>query len=52
MPLVEFSYNNSYQLSLKMASYEALCGRKCRMPLYWTELKENQIYEVDLLKET
>ncbi|KAG8501232.1 hypothetical protein CXB51_003367 [Gossypium anomalum] len=37
---------------LKMAPYEALYGRKCRTPLYWTELKENQIYGVDLIKET
>ncbi|KAG8474947.1 hypothetical protein CXB51_031657 [Gossypium anomalum] len=52
LPLVEFAYNNSYQTSLKMAPYEALYGRKCRTPLYWTELKENQIYGVDLIKET
>ncbi|KAG8493033.1 hypothetical protein CXB51_010398 [Gossypium anomalum] len=51
LPLVEFAYNNSYQTSLKMAPYEALYGRKCRTPLYWTELKENQIYGVDLIKE-
>ena len=41
LPLVEFAYNNSYQSSLKMAPYEALYERKCRTPLYWTELKEN-----------
>ncbi|KAG8501005.1 hypothetical protein CXB51_003048 [Gossypium anomalum] len=52
LPLVEFAYNNSYQSSLKMAPYEALYGRKCCTPLYWTELKENQIYKVDLVKET
>ncbi|KAG8499137.1 hypothetical protein CXB51_005567 [Gossypium anomalum] len=52
LPLVEFSYNNSYQSSLNMAPYEALYGRKCRTPLYWIELKENQIYGVDLVKET
>ena len=52
LPLVEFAYNNSYQLSLKMAPYEALYGRKCRTQLYWTELKENHIYGVDLVKET
>ncbi len=51
MLLVEFAYNNSYQSSLKMAPYKALYGRKCCTPLYWTELKENQIYEVDLVKE-
>lgn len=47
LPLVEFTYNNSYQPSLKMEHYEALYGRKCRMPLYWTELRENQILGVD-----
>ncbi|KAG8474188.1 hypothetical protein CXB51_034129 [Gossypium anomalum] len=52
LPLAEFAYNNSYQTSLKMAPYEVLYGRKCRTPLYWTELKENQIYGVDLIKET
>jgi transposase InsO family protein len=31
---VEFSYNNSYQASLKMAPFEALYGRKCRTLLY------------------
>ena len=30
LPLVEFSYNNSYQESNKMALFEALYGRKCR----------------------
>ncbi|GJV87935.1 putative reverse transcriptase domain-containing protein [Tanacetum coccineum] len=29
LPLVEFSYNNSYHLSIKYASFEALYGRKC-----------------------
>ncbi|KAA3483211.1 DNA/RNA polymerases superfamily protein [Gossypium australe] len=52
LPLVEFAYNNSFQSSLKMAPYEALYGRKCRTPLYWTKLREKQIYGVDLIKET
>jgi hypothetical protein len=34
LPYVEFSYNNSYQASLKMSPFEALYGRKCRTPLY------------------
>ncbi|GJW52198.1 putative reverse transcriptase domain-containing protein [Tanacetum coccineum] len=33
MPLVEFSYNNSYHASIKAAPYEALYGRKRRSPL-------------------
>jgi transposase InsO family protein len=34
LPYMEFSYNNSYQASLKMSPFEALYGRKCRTPLY------------------
>jgi hypothetical protein len=37
LPFAEFSYNNSYQASLKMAPFEALYGRKCRTLLYWSE---------------
>ncbi|GKD45028.1 putative reverse transcriptase domain-containing protein [Tanacetum coccineum] len=33
LPLVEFSYNNSYHASIKAAPYEALYGRKCRSPV-------------------
>ncbi|GKC19321.1 putative reverse transcriptase domain-containing protein [Tanacetum coccineum] len=37
LPLVEFSYNNSYHTSVKCASFEALYGRKCRMPISWAK---------------
>ncbi|GJW24678.1 putative reverse transcriptase domain-containing protein [Tanacetum coccineum] len=33
LPLVEFSYNNSYHASIKAAPFEALYGRKCRSPV-------------------
>jgi IS30 family transposase len=33
LSLAEFSYNNSYQASLKMALFDALYGRRCRTPL-------------------
>ncbi|GJT37035.1 putative reverse transcriptase domain-containing protein [Tanacetum coccineum] len=36
LPLVEFSYNNSYHASIKAAPFEALYGRKCRSPVCWT----------------
>ncbi|KAG8474782.1 hypothetical protein CXB51_031699 [Gossypium anomalum] len=52
LALVEFAYNNSFQSSIQMAPYEALYGRKCRTPLYWTELSEKRIHGVDLIKET
>ncbi|GKC82979.1 putative reverse transcriptase domain-containing protein [Tanacetum coccineum] len=38
LPLVEFSYNNSYHASIKAAPFEALYGRKCRSPVCWTEV--------------
>ncbi|GKB58058.1 putative reverse transcriptase domain-containing protein [Tanacetum coccineum] len=37
LPLVKFSYNNSYQASIKAAPYEALYDRKCRSPVCWVE---------------
>ena len=30
LPLVEFAYSNSYQVSIQMAPYEALYGRPCQ----------------------
>jgi hypothetical protein len=47
----EFSYNNSYQTSLKMAPFEALYGRKCRTPLYWSETGESQLFGPEIIKE-
>jgi len=35
LPLIEFTYNNSFHTSIGMAPYEALYGRKCRTPLCW-----------------
>ena len=37
LPLVEFSYNNSFQSSIGMAPFEALYGRPCRSPTCWWE---------------
>jgi hypothetical protein len=51
LPLAEFSYNNSYQESTKLAPFEALYGHKCRTPLNWVEPRERRYYGIDLVKE-
>jgi hypothetical protein len=48
---VEFSYNNSYQESVKMAPFEVLYGRRCRTPLNWIEPREKAIFGPDLIDE-
>jgi len=51
LPLAEFSSNNSYQESIKMAPFEALYGRKCRTPLNWVEPGERRYYGINFVKE-
>jgi hypothetical protein len=50
LSLAEFSYNNSYQASLKMAAFHALYGRRCRTPLNWSEAGERTLFGPDLVK--
>nr|GEY32359.1 putative reverse transcriptase domain-containing protein [Tanacetum cinerariifolium] len=52
LPLVEFSYNNSYHASIKAAPFEALYGRKCRSPICWNEVGESQLTGPELVRET
>jgi hypothetical protein len=51
LPWVEFSYNNSYQKSLKMAPFEVLYTRRCRTPPNWIEPIEKVIFGPDLVEE-
>jgi hypothetical protein len=51
LSLAEFSYNNSYQASLKMAPFESLYGWRCRTPLNWSEAGERTLFGPDLVKD-
>jgi hypothetical protein len=46
LPYAEFLYNNSYQ-----APYEALYGRQCRTPLFWSQTGGSQIFGPEVLKD-
>nr|GFA89869.1 putative reverse transcriptase domain-containing protein [Tanacetum cinerariifolium] len=48
LPLVEFSFNNSYHASIKVASFEALYGRKCRSPVCLADVGDAQLTGPDL----
>jgi hypothetical protein len=51
LPFAEFSYNNNYQASLRMAPFEALYGRKCRTPLAWSEVGERTLFGPAIIEE-
>ncbi|KAM0044994.1 putative nucleotidyltransferase, Ribonuclease H [Helianthus debilis subsp. tardiflorus] len=51
LPLIEFSYNNSYHSSIQMAPFEALYGRKCRSPLSWHEIGDKHFTGPEFIQE-
>ncbi|GJS07483.1 putative reverse transcriptase domain-containing protein [Tanacetum coccineum] len=52
LPLIEFSYNNSYHTSIKAAPFEALYGHKCRSPICWAEVGDAQLTGPEIVRET
>ncbi|KAJ9541866.1 hypothetical protein OSB04_028372 [Centaurea solstitialis] len=52
LPLIEFAYNNSYHSSIEAAPYEILYGRKCRTPLCWNEVGEEQLAGPEVVQIT
>ena len=51
LPLIEFSYNNSYQSTIEMAPYELLYGIRCRSPLHWDEVGERQLLGPEAVRQ-
>ena len=51
LTLAEFSYNNRYQKSIRMAPFEALYDKKCRTPLNWVEVGDRGYFEPNFIKE-
>ena len=52
LPLIEFSYNNSYHSTIEMAPYEMLYGRKCRSPIHWDEMGEKKYLGPEAVQRT
>ncbi|WVZ76881.1 LOW QUALITY PROTEIN: hypothetical protein U9M48_024803 [Paspalum notatum var. saurae] len=51
LPYAEFSYNNSYQASLKKSPFEALYGKRCRTPLFWNQTGEKQVFGPNIIQD-
>jgi hypothetical protein len=47
----EFTYNNSYQASLKLSPFEALYERKCRTPPMWSKVRERPFFGLESIEE-
>nr|KYP39786.1 Transposon Ty3-I Gag-Pol polyprotein [Cajanus cajan] len=52
LPLVEFTYNNSFHASIRMAPFEALYWRKCRTPLCWFKEGESMMVGPEIILHT
>jgi len=49
--LVEFAYNNRYQVYLKVSLFKALYGKKCNTPLSWDSPIDRAIIGPEFLRE-
>lgn len=49
--LIEFTYNNYFQASIRMVSYNAVCGRNCMTHLCWEEIRERKAIGAKIVDE-
>ncbi|KAJ9558260.1 hypothetical protein OSB04_012874 [Centaurea solstitialis] len=52
LSLAEFSYNNSYHASIGMPPYEMLYGRRCRTPICWGEVGQQELGSTEIVQKT
>ncbi|KAK2450171.1 hypothetical protein QL285_009303 [Trifolium repens] len=52
LPLIEFTYNNSFHASIGMTPYEALYGRRCQTPLCWYQDGESMLVGPEMVQQT
>nr|GEU84749.1 putative reverse transcriptase domain-containing protein [Tanacetum cinerariifolium] len=52
LPLIEFSYNNSYYTSIKASPFESLCGCKFCSHICWVEVEDTQLISPEIINET
>jgi hypothetical protein len=51
LPVVEFTYNNNYQSTIKMAPFEFLYERPCQTPLSWDRLEDRVLVGLEAIQE-
>ena len=47
--LMEFAYNNSFQVTIGMTPFEALYGKCCRTSVCWNEVGEQRLMGYELV---
>jgi hypothetical protein len=51
LPLIEFTYNNNYQSTIKMTPFDFLYGRPCQTPLSWDRLEDRVLVGPKAIQE-
>ena len=51
LALVDFSYNNNYQSTINMVSFEFLYRKPCQMPLSWDRIEDRVLVGPEVIQE-